>query len=151
MGTSSEYGYFSWGSSEIQKDFLAPDFYLNYFFLSIFLLFNKRILLLSLLAQTESFFVVEEWYLLKTLYLMGKASQLAVLTFNNSPLTRLVALKCCSARELVISETLNSVRQTTANVCAQRQLVDLAGTNITLQARWAHGGVTVVTFYHLIF
>ena len=45
----------------------------------------------------------------KTLYLRGKACQLAVLTFNNSPITHLVALKCGSVRELVISVTLNSV------------------------------------------
>ena len=84
--------------SEIQKDFLAPDFYLNYFFcLYFFLLFNKRILLLILLTQTQQFrvlFVVEELYLSKTLYLRGKASQLAMLTFNYPSITRLVALKC---------------------------------------------------------
>ena len=115
-GLSPGYGYFSRGSSEIQKDFLAPDFYLNccFFCLCFFLLFNKRILLLILLTQT----LVEELGLLKTLYLRGKADQLAVLTFNNSPRTRLVALKYGSARELVISVTLNSVRQTTANVFA---------------------------------
>ena len=48
--------------TDIQKDFLAPDFYLNCFFLCFFLLFNKRILLLS----SESFFMA-------TLYLRGKA------------------------------------------------------------------------------
>ena len=69
--------------------------------------------------------MVEELYLSKTWYLKEKASQLAVLTFNSSPIARLVALKCGSARELVISVTLNGVRQTTAN---------LAGTNSTLQA-----------------
>ena len=37
---------------------------------------------------------MEELCLLKTLYLRGKASQLAFWTFNNSPRTRLVALKC---------------------------------------------------------
>ena len=41
--------------SEIQKDFLAPDFYLNRFFLCFFLLFNKIILLLILLSQTQQF------------------------------------------------------------------------------------------------
>ena len=61
------------------------------------------------MAVQSPFFVAEELYLSKTLYLKGKASQLAVLTFNNSPITRLVALKCDSARELVISVTLNSV------------------------------------------
>ena len=66
------------------------------------------------------FFVVEELYLSKTLYLWGKGSQLAVLTFDNSPITCLVALKCVCARELVISVTLNSVQQTTVNVCALR-------------------------------
>ena len=78
------YGYFSGGSSEIQKDFLTPDFYLNCFFLCSFLLFNKRILLLTLLTQTWQFrvlfLVVEELYLSKTLYLRMKASQLAALT-----------------------------------------------------------------------
>ena len=59
---------------------------------------------------------MEELYLSKTLYLRGKAARLTVLTFNNSPITRLVAVKCSFARELVISVTLNSVRQTTANV-----------------------------------
>ena len=73
--------------SEIQKDFHAPDFYLI-FFLCFFLLFNKRILLLILLTKTRQFrvlFFVEELHLSKTLYLKGKASQLAVLTFNNFP------------------------------------------------------------------
>ena len=46
------------GSSEIQKYFLAPDFYTNYFFLCFFLLFNKRILLLILLSQTQLFRVL---------------------------------------------------------------------------------------------
>ena len=59
-------------------------------------------------AQSPSF-LVEELCLPKTLHLKGKASQLAVLTFNNSPRTRLVALKCGSTWELVISVTLNSV------------------------------------------
>ena len=49
------------------------------------------------MAVQSSFFVVEVLYLLKTLYLRGKACQLAVLTFNNSPITCLVALKCGSA------------------------------------------------------
>ena len=49
---------------------------------------------------------MEVLYLSKTLFLRGKASQLAVLTFDNSPITHLVALKCGSARELVISVTL---------------------------------------------
>ena len=53
-------------------------------------------------------------------YLRGKTIQLAAFTFNNSPITRLVALKCGSARELVISETLNNVWQTSANVGALR-------------------------------
>ena len=44
-------------------------------------------------------------YLSKALYLRGKA----VLNFNNSPITHLVALKCGSARKLVISVILNSV------------------------------------------
>ena len=39
-GLSPGYGYFSGGSSEIQKDFLAPDFYLNCFFLCFFLLWR---------------------------------------------------------------------------------------------------------------
>ena len=40
--------------SEMQKDFLALDFYLNCFFCPcFFLLFNKRILLLILLTQTR--------------------------------------------------------------------------------------------------
>ena len=78
------------------------------------------------------YFLVEELCLSKTLYLRRKANQLAVLTFNNSPRTHLVALKCGSAWELVISVTLNSVRQTTVN---------LVGTNSTLQACWAHGSI----------
>ena len=41
--------------------------------------------------------------------LRGKACQLAVLNFNNSPRTHVVALKCGSAWELVISVKLNSV------------------------------------------
>ena len=32
QGLSLGYGYFSGGFSEIQKDFLAPDFYLKFFF-----------------------------------------------------------------------------------------------------------------------
>ena len=110
--------------SEIQKDFLVHDFYLNCF-LSLFLfLFNKRILLLILLTQTRQlrvlFFIMEELYLSKTLYLRGKACQLAVLTINTLPITRPVALKCGFAWELVISVTLNSIRKTIANVCALR-------------------------------
>ena len=72
------------------------------------------------MAVQSPFFVVEELYLSKTLYLRGKAIQLAVLTFNNSPITRLVALKCGSAQELVISVTPNSIWQATVNVCALR-------------------------------
>ena len=70
-------------------------------------------------AVQSPYFLVEELRLSKTLYLRGKASQLAVLTFSNSPRTRLVALKCGSAWELVISVTLNSVQQKTANVGAR--------------------------------
>ena len=50
----------------------------------------------------------------------GEAGQLDVLTFNNSPITRLVALECGSTWELVISVKLNGVRQITANVYALR-------------------------------
>ena len=87
-GLSPGYGYFIGGSSGVQKDFLAPDFSLNYFFRCFFLLFNKRIPLLILLTLTQQFrvlffFTVEELYLSKTLYLRRKASQLAVLTSNN--------------------------------------------------------------------
>ena len=39
----------------------------------------------------------------------GKDILLAVLNFNNSPITHLVALKYGSVRELVISVILNSV------------------------------------------
>ena len=98
-------------------------------------------------AVQSPFFDVEELYLSKTLYLRGKASHLAVLTFNNSPITRLVALKCGFVRELVISVTLNIVRQATANVCFLCELVDLAGTNSTLQSRWARGGVTYTKYW----
>ena len=69
-------------------------------------------------AVQSPYFCWEILYLSKTLYLRGKADQLAVLIFNNSPITRLVALKCGSARELVIYVTLNSVRQTTTNAYA---------------------------------
>ena len=122
-GLSPGYRYFSGGSSEKQKDLLILDFYLNCFFLCFFLLFNKRILLLILLTQPRQFrvlffFIVEELYLSKTLYLRGKAGQLAVLTLNNSPITHLVALRYGFTWELVISVTLNSIWQTTANVCA---------------------------------
>ena len=85
-----------------------------FFFLCFFLLFNKIIVLLILLTETRQFrvlfFVVEESYLSKTLYLRGKACHLAVLTFDNSPITHLVALECGSAWEMVISVTLNSVQ-----------------------------------------
>ena len=40
---------------EKKKDFIAPDFYLNCFFLCLFLLFHKRILLLILITQTRQF------------------------------------------------------------------------------------------------
>ena len=103
----------------VSRSWILPEL----LFLCFFLLFNKRILLLILLTQngsSEFFFAVEELYFSRTLYLMEKASQLTGLTFNNSPITRLVALKCGSARQLVISVTLNSVWQTTANVCALR-------------------------------
>ena len=119
-GLSPRYGHLSGGSSDIQKDFLALDFYLNLFFLSFFLLFNKRILLTQTRQFRVLFFVVEDFYLFKTLNLRGKTCQLAVLTLNNSPIIRSVALKCGSAWELVISVTLNSVQQTTVNVCALR-------------------------------
>ena len=72
-----------------------------------FFLFNKRIMLFQSCwpkhGSSESSFVVEVLYMAKALYLRGKACQLAVLNFNNSPITHLVALKCGSARELVIS------------------------------------------------
>ena len=110
--------------SEIQRDFLAPDFYLNCF-LSLFLSFiqQKNIVTNPVNSNTavqSPYFLVEELCLSKTLYLRVKGSQLVVLTFNNLPRTRLVALKCGSAWELLIPVTLNSVRQTTANVCALR-------------------------------
>ena len=120
-GPRPGYEYFNEGSSEIQKDFLAPDFYLNWiaFFLCFFLLFHKRIWLFILLTPTRQFrvlffffFIAEALYFSKTLYLRGKASQLAVLTFSNSPIIHLMSLKCGSARELVISVTLNSVGKT---------------------------------------
>ena len=64
-------------------------------------------LLLILVTQTRQFkFLFLLW---KTLYLRGEANQLAVLTFNNSPITCLVALKCGSAWELVISVTLTAL------------------------------------------
>ena len=44
--------------SEMQKDFLAPDFYLNCCFLCFFLLLDKRILLLLLLTQKRQFRVL---------------------------------------------------------------------------------------------
>ena len=66
-----------------------------------------------LLTQTRQFrilfLVMEVLCLSKALYLRGKARQLAVLNFNNSPKTHLVALKCGSAREFVISVILNSI------------------------------------------
>ena len=61
------------------------------------------------MAVQSPYFLVEELCLSRTQHLRGKASQLAVLTFNDSPRTRLVALKCGSAGELVISVILNSV------------------------------------------
>ena len=93
------YGYFSGGSSEIQKGFLAPDFYLNCFFFCFFLLFNKRILLLILLTQTRQFWIL--FYcgrnvFVEDLVFKGGTCKLAVLTFDNSPITCLVALKCGS-------------------------------------------------------
>ena len=72
---------------------------------------------------------MEVLYLSKTLYLRGKARQLAVLNFKNSLKTHLLALKCGSARELMISEKLNSVWQTTGQRRQSRDassfLVDL--------------------------
>ena len=95
-GLSPRYGYFSGGSSEIQKNFLAPDFYLNCIFcLCLFLLFNKRILLLILLTQTRQFRVLLLlWRIVfvEDIVIEGESYQLAVLTFNKSPRTRLVAL-----------------------------------------------------------
>ena len=132
-----------------RKTFSLLTFAWIVFFLCFFHLFTKRILLLILLTQTQQFgdgfffLFVEQLYLSKTLYLRGKANQLAELTFNNSPINRLVALKCGSARDLMISVTLISVQQTTANACALRKLVDLARTKSTLQARWTHGSVTI--------
>ena len=52
---------------------------------------------------------MEVLYLSKNLYLRGKATLLAVLNFNDSCRTHVVALKCDSVRELVISVILNSV------------------------------------------
>ena len=116
--------------SEKQKDFLAPDFYLNSFFFVFFFYSVKgyRYNLVKSNTAVQSpffffsffFFFVEKLYLSKTWYLKGKASQLPVLTFNNSLITRLAALKYGSTREMEISVTLNSVRQTTANVCVLR-------------------------------
>ena len=96
-GLNTRCRYFSRGSSEIQKDFLAPDFYLNCF-LSLFLSFIQRrnfvINPVNSNTTVQSPYVpVEELCLSKTLYLTGKAGQLAMLTFNYSPITFLVALK----------------------------------------------------------
>ena len=116
-------GIFWRTSSEIQKNILAPNFYLNCF-LPLFLYFiqlkNNVIIFVNTNTAVQSpFLYFEGLYLSKTLFLRGEASQLAVLTLINSPRTRLVALKYGSAWELVISVTLNSVWQTTANVCAR--------------------------------
>ena len=142
-GLSLRYGYFSWASSEIQKGFLAPNFYLIFFFLYSFLLCNKRILFLILLIRygsSESFFYCED------LVFEGGASQLAVLILNISPYK---IWKYDSACELVISVTLHIVRQTTANVVARHWLVDLVATNSALQASWAHGGVTIYIYIYI--
>ena len=68
------------------EDFLAPDFYLNcFFFVSFFILFNKRILLLILLTQTRQFcvlfFVVEVLYLSKILYIEGESLPVSCVEF----------------------------------------------------------------------
>ena len=52
---------------------------------------------------------MEVLYLSKAFYLRGKASLLTVLNFDNLPITHLVALKCGSASELVISVILDSI------------------------------------------
>ena len=132
-----------------RKTFSLLTFTWIVFCLCFFLLFNKRILLSTLLSQTWQFRVLFLlWRIVfveDLIFERGKACQLAVLTFNNSPTISLVDLKCGSARELVISVTLNSVRQTTANVWWTwwERLVDLAGTNSTRPAHWTHGGVTI--------
>ena len=41
---------------------------------------------------------------------------------------------------------VGDICNTKANVCALRELVNLAGTKSILQARWAHSGVTVDCF-----
>ena len=77
-----------------------------------FLLFNQRILLLILLTQTRQFrvlFCCGSIVFGECLAFEGKSLPVAVLTFNNSSITRLVALKCGSARELVIYVILISV------------------------------------------
>ena len=72
---------------------------------------------------------MEVLYLSKTLYFRGKVCQLAVLTFNNSPINHLVALKCSSVWELVISVILNSVGkpQPTCGPCFNRWTWQSAG------------------------
>ena len=126
-GLRPGYEYFRGGSFEIQKDVLAPDFYLNCFLLSFFLLFNKIILLLILLTQTRQFrFLFFFFFLLwkncihRRPCIWGGKLPVPVLIFNSSRITRLVSLKCGSARALVMSVTLNSVQQTTPNVCGGR-------------------------------
>ena len=99
----------------LKENFLAPDFYLNCFFFVSLSYSIKEYCYFSLVDPNTAVqclpFVVEVLYLSKALYLRGKASQLAVLNFNKSLITHLVALKCGSARELVISVILNSVGQ----------------------------------------
>ena len=69
-------------------------------------------------AVQSPFFYCERIVLIEDLVFEGESNHLAVLTLNNSPITRLVALKGGSAWQLAVSVTLNSVRQTKANVCA---------------------------------
>ena len=85
-------------------------------FFCFFLLFNKRILLLILLFQTQQFrvllFIVKNFICRRPCIWGGKLSSYLWWLLIIRP----VALKCGSTRELVISATLNSVQQTTTCV-----------------------------------
>ena len=80
-GLHPGYGYLSGGSFEIQKYFLAPDFYLNCFFDFVSSFTQWKNIVINLVnpntAVQSPFFVVDESCLSNTLYLRGKACQIA--------------------------------------------------------------------------
>ena len=131
---------------KLSRSWLLAELFLVSFFCSM-----KENCYFNLVDPTRRFrvfFCCRSIVFVEGLVFEGESYQLAVLNFNNSPITHLVALKCGSTRELVISVILNSVGNHNPRACPALT-GGLGGTDGTLQAHRAHGDVTIYTYIYI--